>query len=72
MADIIDFSKAKDELDENMFTIRDESGEMKDMMYWDASDWQELFGVFVMISEKSGRNPWEHFADFMQAVLSEE
>ena len=74
MAEIISFTKAKLEKqddDEGVFTVREDDGEMKDIIDWGAEDWQNLFEtVFFPVAKEYNVSIYEIIADFMHTILT--
>ena len=70
MENIIDFNKAKEEM--QGFSITDENGDLKPMEEWNGTDWQEFIEIAMTnIGEQMGQTKWEAFASFMKTILSE-
>lgn len=65
MADIIDFSKAKESIGDH------EYDDIKPIEQWDGDDWQSFWDIALEeISQRTGRDKWDLFADFMHELIN--
>ena len=76
MAEIISINKIRNEKEDeenNVFAIRHDDGELKDMTEWTGDDWKTLIdGAFAMMEAQTGIDRWDIFADFIADVLGME
>jgi len=70
MDNIISFEQIKDEQD-GIFSIRNENGELKDIMDWEGQDWEYVIeDAFAFMAHEYGCSKYDILADFIHQILS--